>query len=102
MKPITKKYYSKDLNIAYNDGLNDKQIEFENDMFLKGVEQGKEGRKEALKKELEFLEELKKFVNGMNGEDINDELRECNCDICQIARKIEKRISKSKKELGGK
>ena len=36
-KPITKKYHSKDLNIAYNDGL-------------------EEGRQKALSEELEFLE----------------------------------------------
>ena len=72
MKPITKKYHSKDLNIAYNDGL-------------------EKGRKEALLEELEFLES-DKIKHLVEMADINA----CHDDYEPIV----KRIAKIKKKLG--
>jgi len=40
------------------------------------------------------VEKLKRFVNGRNGEDENGESKECICDICQIAREIDKIFKK--------
>jgi len=46
------------------------------------------------------VEKLKRFVNGRNGEDENGESKECICDICQIAREINKIFNPQKKGEG--
>ena len=75
MKPITKKYHSKDLNIAYNDG------------YIQGYKFAKE---RALKEELEFLEDL-----------TNPNTSRTFKITCPMSfGKVIKRISKIKKELG--
>ena len=88
MKPITKKYHSKDLNIAYNDGL-------------------EEGRERTLKEELEFLlklvsiyEDYMMYIGQNFITDLEDDeyLRSVNYPLTNI----KERIAKIKKELGRK
>ena len=55
--------------------------------------------KECKKMFDDYNEKLKIFVNGRNAENINGELKDCNCDVCQIARFIDKL---SKEMLGTK
>jgi len=90
MKPITKKYHSKDLNIAYNDGLEEGR--FESRQLPEVVRMCKMARQKALKEELEFLEDL-----------TNPNTSRTFKITCPMSfGKVIKRISKLKKELGEK
>jgi len=89
MRPITKKYHSKDLNIAYNDGL--EKGKFESRQLPEVVRMCEMAKEKALKEELKFLES-DKIKHLVEMADINA----CHDDYEPIV----KRIAKIKKELG--
>ena len=70
-----------DLEIDHKGYLID-YIEFEKlRAELKGIQSQKQNF-------IEKIKELKVFVNSRNGENCNGESKTCDCDVCQIARKI--------------
>jgi len=90
MKPITKKYHSKNVQQVIDNAL------------IEGYDKGlEEGRQKALQEELEFLLKLKEkfeeiendITEGFGFDDLDKEIN--------LYKDIEKRISKIKKELKG-